>query len=82
MFAMSKNDYLTLRNEFYRDETGFRTGFRGDYTSHTIGWSHNFNSVFQVRPEIGYYRNWSEPAFDLGTKRGLLMGGFDVTWRF
>jgi hypothetical protein len=82
MFAFSKDDYLCVRNEFYRDETGFRTGFRGDYTSHTIGWSHNFNSVLQVRPELGYYRNWSEPAFDLGTKRGMLMGGFDVTYRF
>ncbi len=82
MFAIGKNDYLTFRNEFYRDETGFRTGFRGDYTSHTIGWSHNFNSVFQIRPEFGYYRNWDQPAFDLGTKKFLYMGGFDVTWRF
>lgn len=82
MFALGKNDYLCLRNEFWRDETGFRAGVSGDYTSHTIGWSHNFNSLFQVRPEIGYYRNWSQPAFDLGTKRGMMMGGFDVTYRF
>lgn len=82
MFALSKNDYLTIRNEFYRDETGFRTGFSGDYTSHTIGISHNFNSLFQIRPEIGYYRNWSEPAFDNGTKRGIILGGFDMTMRF
>ena len=82
MFGLTKSDYITLRNDFWRDETGFRAGFKGDYTSHTIGISHNFNSVLQVRPEIGYYRNWSEPAFDLGTRRGMLMGGFDVTWRF
>lgn len=82
MLGISKMDFITFRNEFYRDETGFRTGYAGDYTSHSIGLTHNFNEVFQVRPEIGYYRNWSEPAFDFGTKRGLLLGGFDVTLRF
>ena len=43
----------------------------GTYTSHAIGLTHNFNSVLQIRPEIGYYRNWTEPAFDLGTKQNL-----------
>ena len=70
------------RNEVYRDETGFRTGFRGTYTSHTIGLSHQFNDVFMVRPEIGYYRNWNQGAFDLGTRKDMLMGGLDVTMRF
>ena len=44
--------------------------------------TYNFNSVLQVRPEIGYYRNWNQGAFDLGTKQGMLMGGLDVTMRF
>jgi hypothetical protein len=38
--------------------------------------------MFQVRPEIGYYRNWTQPAFDLGTKQGLLLYGFDMTLHF
>jgi hypothetical protein len=68
--------------EWWRDERGMRSGFAGTYTSHTIGLSHNFNSVLQVRPEIGYYRNWHEPAFDLGTKKGIWLYGFDMTLRF
>jgi hypothetical protein len=44
--------------------------------------TYNFSPVFQVRPEIGYYRNWTQPAFDLGTKEGMLLYGFDVTLRF
>jgi hypothetical protein len=59
-----------------------RSGFAGNYTSHTIGVSHNFNSLFQVRPEIGYYRNWDAPAFDLGKKHGIWIYGFDMTLRF
>ena len=80
--VLSKKDYITVRNEWWRDERGMRSGFPGTYTSHTIGISHNFNEVFQVRPEIGYYRNWTEPAFDLGTKKGIWIYGFDTTLRF
>jgi hypothetical protein len=82
MFAFTKNDYATVRNEVYRDERGMRTGFAGTYTSHTIGLSHNFNSVFQIRPEIGYYRNWHQDAFDGGKSRGLVLYGFDMTYHF
>ena len=60
--VLSKKDYITVRNEWWRDERGMRSGFPGTYTSHTIGISHNFNELFQVRPEIGYYRNWTEPS--------------------
>jgi hypothetical protein len=82
MFAFTKNDYITVRNEWWRDERGMRSGFPGSYTSHTLGLSHNFNSTFQIRPEIGYYRNWHEQAFDNGTKRGIWLYGFDMTLRF
>jgi hypothetical protein len=81
-FAFTRNDYFTIRNEWYRDETGYRQGARGVFTSHSIGLSHYFNEVFAVRPEIGYYRNWSNPNFDNGTKNGIWVYGFDVTLRF
>jgi hypothetical protein len=82
MLGISKRDYITFRNEWWKDESGFRSGFRGTYTSNTLGLSHQFNDVLMLRPEIGYYRNWHEDAFDLGTKRGIWIYGFDVTLRF
>jgi Putative beta-barrel porin-2, OmpL-like. bbp2 len=82
MVALSKQDYVTVRNEWWKDERGMRTGFAGNYTSNAIGLSHNFNEVLQIRPEIGYYRNWNNDAFDLGTKHGLVLYGFDMTLRF
>ena len=54
----------------------------GVYTSHTIGLSHNFNALLRIRPGIGYYRNWTNDAFDLGTKKGITTYGFDMTYRF
>lgn len=82
MFHTSDKSFVTFRNEWWRDERGMRSGFPGSYTSHAVGLTYNVNAVLQVRPEIGYYRNWTNPAFDLGTKRGLTLYGFDVTWRF
>ena len=82
MFQLSKQDFLTVRNEWWRDEEGMRSGFSGNYTSHAIGWTHNLTQSLQIRPEFGYYRNWTQPAFDLGTRPGMLMGGVDVTIRF
>jgi hypothetical protein len=35
-----------------------------------------------IRPEIGYYRSWMVPAFDLGIRKNELMCAFDVTLRF
>ena len=47
-----------------------------------IGLTYNLNSVFQVRPEIGYYRNWNVPAFDNGARQNQVLYGFDMTYRF
>lgn len=82
MFAFSKNDFITVRNEYWRDVNGERSGFPGTYSSHAIGWTHYLTNILQIRPEIGYYRNWSRPAFDLGKKRGMVLFGADVTLRF
>jgi hypothetical protein len=82
MFAINKQDYFTIRNEWWDDDRGMRSGFAGNYTSHTIGLSHNFNQCLQLRPEIGYYRNWDNFAFDDGTRKGIWLYGFDVTLRW
>jgi hypothetical protein len=82
MFAFSKKGFITVRNEWWRDEAGERTGFPGTYTSHSVGFTYNFTPTLQIRPEIGYYRNWTMPAFDLGTRKGVVIAGFDATLRF
>jgi len=69
-----------------------RSGIPGNYTSNTIGYCKNFNAAVQMRPEIGYYRNWNNPAFDSTNpngnlksgfgEKGMLMGGIDATFHF
>jgi hypothetical protein len=81
-FVLGKWDYITIRNEWWKDTRGERSGYANTYTSNAIGWAHFFTPDILFRPEIGYYRAWNNPAFDLGTKKNLLMAGFDLTIRF
>jgi len=82
MFAVSKRDYFTVRNEWWRDERGERSGFASTYTSHSVGWSHMLSDVVMIRPEIGYYHSYDAKAFDRGNKNYLWQFGMDVTVRF
>jgi hypothetical protein len=78
----SDSDFITFRNEIWRDTDGERSGYAGTYTSNAVGWTHHFNSLIMIRPEIGYYRNWNRDAFDLGTRRDLVLAGIDLTVRY
>lgn len=82
LFKLSDSAFIAIRNEIWRDREGARSGFLGTYTGHAIGLTHNFNAVVQIRPEIGYYRNWQHRAFDLGKRKGMLLCGVDLTVRF
>jgi hypothetical protein len=82
MFQLSKRDYFTVRNEWWADPQGERSGFATNYSSHTLGISHQFNDLLMIRPEIGFYHSYDVPAFNLGRNSNLLMGGFDLTLRF
>jgi hypothetical protein len=82
MFKLTDKDFITVRNEVWRDADGERSGFPGTYTSHAFGITHNFNTIVQMRPEIGYYRNWNHRAFDLGKRKGMVLAGIDMTIRF
>jgi hypothetical protein len=81
-YAVSKRDFFTLRNEWWRDEDGARSGFATNYSSHTVGWSHQLSDSIAIRPEVGYYRSYDAKAFDLGRQHHLWMGGLDVIVRF
>jgi hypothetical protein len=82
VIQLGKKDFITIRNEWCKDTDGERSGFASTYTSNSIGLTHNFTPDIQIRPEIGYYRSWTVPAFDLGTRKNQFMAAFDFTVRF
>jgi hypothetical protein len=82
VIQLTRRDFITIRNEWWKDTDGERSGFPSTYTSNAIGLTHNITSWWQIRPEIGYYRSWTVPAFDLGTRKNQVMCGMDMTIRF
>jgi hypothetical protein len=82
VYQISRRDFITVRNEWWKDTAGERSGFPGTYTSNSVGLTHNITPELQIRPEIGFYRNWTMPAFNLGTRKNQVMAGFDFTIRF
>ena len=77
-------DYFTLRNEFFADLDGQRTGFKTNYSTHTIGWCHYINQTpdIQFRPEISYDRSYTVPAFNDGTRKNQFLLAADLLFRF
>jgi hypothetical protein len=79
---LSAKDYLSIRNDFLADPQGQRTGFVNNYSSHTLGWVHQFTKWVAIRPEIKYERGYSNAAYDLGTHDEQWKFGIDLIVRF
>lgn len=79
---VSKSDFFTIRNEFFNDIRGQRTGYQNKYSEHLIGWSHFIGSTVILRPELRYEHAYDNPAYDSGTKRSQFVFAADAIFRF
>jgi hypothetical protein len=77
-----KKNYLTIRNEYFDDIRGQRTGYKTRYTEHLIGWGHWVGTTILLRPEIRYEHAYDYPAYDDGTKKNQFVVAGDVIWFF
>ena len=73
-FKFSKKDYFVLRNEYFDDTRGQRTGTQTRYSTHSIGWGHWFNvwgddTRYCSGTELVRH-SYNAPAYDHGTKEG------------
>ena len=75
-----KKDYLSIRNEFFDDIKGQRTGYKSRYSEHMVGWGHWIGSTILMRPEVSYLRAYDRPAFDSGTKQNQVVIAGDLIW--
>jgi hypothetical protein len=78
----SKHDYFTIRNEFFDDGKGQRTGFKSKYSEHLLGWGHWIGNTILIRPELRYERSYDVPAYNNGTKKDQLVFASDVVFFF
>jgi len=75
-----KKDYMSIRNEYFDDVKGQRTGYKTRYTEHMIGWGHWVGTSLLMRPEISFLHSYDMPAFSTGTKNSQLMVAGDLIW--
>ncbi len=75
-----KKDYMSIRNEFFDDIKGQRTGYKTKYSEHMIGWGHWIGTTILMRPEISFLHSYDRAAFDTGTKQSQTMVAGDLIW--
>ena len=48
------HNYISIRNEYFDDIAGQRTGTKTRYTEHLFGWGHWIGTTVLFRPEVRY----------------------------
>jgi hypothetical protein len=81
-WQVTYRDSFSLRNEFFNDENGQRTGTATRYYGVGASWTHFFKQNVFIRPEMVYYQAMDNPAFQQGTKFTQLVAAFDLIIRF
>ena len=79
---LGKHNYLSIRNEFFDDYKGQRTGYKTRYTEHMFGWGQWIGSTILFRPEIRYERAYDLAAYNNGTKKNQVTASADMTLFF
>ena len=78
IFRVGPNTLFTIRNEYFQDAKGARTGVKTQYSEHTFGFTHWFNKLLTFRPEFGYWHSYNERAFDNGRKADQFLVAADM----
>ena len=65
---LDAKNMLSIRNEFYDDERGQRTGYATRYSSHTVGITHWVSQDLEIQPELRYEHSYDVHAYDGGRR--------------
>jgi hypothetical protein len=81
-FQVSPKDSISIRNEYFDDINGQRTGIATRYVGHGLSWTHFFKQNVLIRPEFVYQYSLDNPAFQQGTKFTQFVAAMDLIIRF
>jgi hypothetical protein len=76
------HNYISIRNEYFDDIVGQRTGTKTRYTEHLFGWGHWVGTTILFRPEVRFEHSYDAPAYQNGTKKSQLTAAGDVIFFF
>jgi hypothetical protein len=78
MFRIAPSAFLTVRNEFYDDIVGSRTGHATKYSEHSVGVTWWLNKIMTLRPELRFDHSYTTDVFDNGVRRNQLVASMDL----
>lgn len=76
------HNYISIRNEYFDDIVGQRTGTKTRYTEHLFGWGHWVGTTILFRPEVRFEHSYDRPAYQNGTKQTQLTAAGDIIFFF
>jgi hypothetical protein len=77
IFRIAPATFLTLRNEFYDDMVGSRTGHATKYSEHALGVTWWPDKIITLRPELRFDHSYDTAAFDNETHRDQFVASMD-----
>jgi hypothetical protein len=66
MYRFAPNAFFTVRNEFWNDGGGARSGYASSYDENSIGIQYWPNKLIMIRPEIRYERALTHNGLETG----------------
>ena len=82
MFRISRDAFFTVRNEYFNDKVGQRTGFQTQYSEHSIGVTYWPDKLITIRPELRFDHSYDVPAYNNGTRNNQFAFVTDVIYHF
>ena len=82
MFRLSPGTFFTVRNEYFNDKVGSRTGFATQYSEHSIGITWWPDKIITIRPELRFDHSYDVPAYNNGTSQSQLAFITDLIYHF
>ncbi|MGA7221760.1 MAG: outer membrane beta-barrel protein [Candidatus Acidiferrales bacterium] len=95
---LNAHNYISIRNEVFDDIRGQRTGVKGWYTEHLLGWGHWIGTTVLLRPEVRWEhiynpnlgllapppgtKNELPGSYDNGLRHSQLTLAGDIIWFF
>jgi hypothetical protein len=81
-YRLAGNTFVSVRNEYFDDKNGQRTGFATPYIENTIGLTWWPNELITVRPELRYEHALNATPYDNGTAGHQRTVAMDVIFHF
>jgi len=82
MWRLADNTFFSVRNEFFNDMNGSRTGYTSKYYEGSIGLTWWPNKLMTIRPELRYEHSFEAKAYDNGIRHNQVTLQADCIFHF